>query len=455
MKNKNLFNQKKLNKIGEFKRKIFQTKIENLVTTFYAIGECCITKNDYPQDFKNSHLFDDDFGDNVLSRLKLYDKRNYIRINYQNCINPAININLCDRFLNQGNDLKANKYDINSAFISCLISEDFLLPTSNEPSVFLVNQDANYFFHNIDEDDNNFGFVKAFCIPIKNETFNFFPYNSEKFGIQYTSCSKCCENNEDVNLCKHNENDRGFFVETYLTDLLYFKKYLLGKINVVQIIYFKSQHNKNLSLLAHTLIEYRQNAEYLEKLFSKQIALIGMGRFAFNVSKHFNKKTKIIDNYPELTFNLEGNKLHNIDFYDNFVIARQKYKMSNYENKLFSSRLNCSSLMFGCVNNKIRRELYDIYLRSKYIHNFKILRFDTDSFILAYPKHLTKNDIQENFIKKSKFNYKLEYENIEELVNLKKRSHYFVCQEKTIIKIPGLSINVQQRNNIYNDGVNI
>ena len=221
----------------------------------------------------------------------------------------------------------------------------------------------------------------------------------------------------------------------------------MGKINVVHLIYFKSKHNTDLSYLSNLLIEFRNTKTKLEKLFCKNIALIGMGRFAFNVSKHSKQKSIIINNYPELTFNLEQDNMENIDFYGNYIIGSKKINISNYENNLISARLKCSSLLFGSVNNRIRRECYDIYLKSKTLNNFNILRFDTDSFMISFPydkEYLIKKEI----ISKSKYNYKLEYQDIDYLINLKKRSHYFRCNNKTIVKIPGLSMTVKERNEI-------
>ena len=219
----------------------------------------------------------------------------------------------------------------------------------------LVNRDADIFFKGLDENDLNFGFVKLFCIPNKNEVLQFFPYYSVKHGIQYTSCAVCCEKCENTTNCKHSDDSRGYFVETYLKDALYYKKNKLGYLRIVQIIYFDSNHNEDLSYLANLLIRYRKSKTGLEKLFAKQIALSAIGRFAFNVEKHCSTKNIVINNYHELSFKLESNKIRNIDFYENVIISRQYEKLSTYTNSVLSSRLNCSSLLFGQVNNTIRR----------------------------------------------------------------------------------------------------
>ena len=154
-----------------------------------------------------------------------------------------------------------------------------------------------------------------------------------------------------------------------------------------------------------------------------------------------------------MAFKLENNKIKNIDFYDNVIIAREYEKLSTYKNSVISARLNCSSLLFGQVNNAIRRELFDIYLMTKTNPSFKVLRFDTDALIISYPNNLTQVNIHQELFDRSQFNYKLEFEDIQELTNLKQKSHFFVCNNKTIMKIPGLSLNVYTRNNIYNNGI--
>ena len=438
--------------MGHLKRKTFLKEITREVNRYFTIGECCIKQNDYPKDFKNSIFFSNTFGQSVIEKLKKYEKENYTRINYQNCINPSFNMKLCEQFKKTAKR-NASKFDIDSAFISRLTHIQLLLPSTIKPKCVLVNRDADSFFKRLDENDLNFAFVKLFCIPNKNEVLQFFPYYSVKHGIQYTTCAVCCEKGENTNNCKHSDDLRGYFVETYLIDALYYKKNKLGDLRIVQIIYFDSNHNKDLSYLANLLIRYRKSKTGLEKLFAKQIALSAIGRFAFNVEKHCSTNNIVINNYHELSFKLESKKIKNIDFYDNVILAREYAKLSTYKNSVISARLNCSSLLFGQVNNAIRRELFDIYLMTKTNPSFKVLRFDTDALIISYPNNLTQVNIYQELFDKSQFNYKLEFEDIQELTNLKQKSHFFVCKNKTIMKIPGLSLNVYTRNYIYNNGI--
>ena len=451
-KTKDFFKRNNLSKLGHLKRKTFLKEITNEVKQYFIIGECCIKQNDYPIAFKNSTFFSNTFGQSVLSRLKKFRKENYTRINYQNCINPPFNMKLCEKF-KKTTQRHASKFDIDSAFISCLTHIHFLLPNTIQPKCVFVNTDADSFFNQLDENDLNFGFVKLFCVPNKNEVLQFFPYYSVKHGIQYTTCSVCCEHGENTINCKHSDESRGYFVETYLNDALYYKRNQLGSLRIVQIIYFDSKHNTDLSYLANLLINYRKSKTGLEKLFAKQIALAAIGRFAFNVEKHCSTKNMLINNYHELTFKLENNKIKNIDFYDKVIIAQEYEKLTTYKNNVISARLNCSSLLFGQVNNAIRRELFDVYLLTKKNTSFEVLRFDTDALIISYPNNMTQLNLYQEIFDKSKFNYKLEFEDIQQLTNLKKKSHFFVCKNKTIMKIPGLSLSVFIRNNIYNNGI--
>ena len=137
-------------------------------------------------------------------------------------------------------------------------------------------------------------------------------------------------------------------------------------------------------------------------------------------------KNILINYYHELSFKLENNKIKNIDFYDNVIIAREYEKLSTYKNSVISARLNCSSLLFGQVNNAIRRELFDIYLMTKNNPPFEVLWFDTDALTLSHPNNLTEVNIQQELFDRSQFKYKLEFEDILELTNLKQKSHFLM-----------------------------
>ena len=51
---------------------------------------------------------------------------------------------------------------MNSAYLSCLTHESFKLLKGKKTKKYLVNKEANTSFQNLNLEDLNFGFVKAF-----------------------------------------------------------------------------------------------------------------------------------------------------------------------------------------------------------------------------------------------------------------------------------------------------
>ena len=51
-------------------------------------------------------------------------------------------------------------------------------------------------------------------------------------------------------------------------------------------------------------------------------------------------------------------------------------------------------------------------------------------------------------MKMSKFNYKIEIEDIKLLINNGRKSYYYRTDEKQFLKVTGLSISVYDRNNV-------
>ena len=168
-------NRLELSKRGREKRLEFIKCNTHNIDKIFVIGQCCILKNQYNTDFKTSTLFYKNFGQDVLKELHNYQKDEYIGINYQNAIQPAFTVNLKNSFISHTIS-KATKFDINSAYLSVLTQKEFKLPQSNIPDVILVNDDTNKYFPNLNNDDNNFGFIKAFIIKNDNYDLPFIPY---------------------------------------------------------------------------------------------------------------------------------------------------------------------------------------------------------------------------------------------------------------------------------------
>ena len=432
-----------LAKRGKRKRKNFISNARKEIKNVIVVGQCCIEQDEYNFDFVSSNLYYKNFGKDVLEEIKNYEKSDYDRMNYQRCMQPPITVFLKKEFKSNGIS-KASKFDIDSAYLSVLTHDSFELPTSNIPNKILVNNDANKFFHNLNTNCNDFAMVQGFVISDKKYTLPFLPIRSEANGINYSHCYECKIEND----CKHTDKKRGFYTQGYLRDFLYIKS--MGyNVRVNQLIYFPSKHNEDLHLLASELMLYRKDECKFVRKISKQAALIGLGRFALNVGKSVSlSNNEILETNQELCLAIEKNEIESIDVLKNYVVSHKKQKISNYENAKISSKLNCSSLLFGSVSNYVRLELFRIY---RYIQdNFKntyILRLDTDSLMIAF------EDISESlkfneYMKTSKFKYKIEVENIKLLINNGRKSYYYRTDEKQFLKVTGLSISVYERNNV-------
>ena len=435
-----------LAKKGKMKRKMFTINTRKEIKHIYVVGQCCIEQDEYNFDLVSSSLYYKNFGKDVLEEIKRYEKSDYERMNYQRCMQPPLTVFLKKEFKSNGFS-KASKFDIDSAYLSVLTHDSFKLPTSNIPTKILVNNDANIFFHNLNTNCNDFAMVQGFVISDKKYTLPFLPIRSEANGINYSHCSECIIDND----CQHTDKKRGFYTQGYLRDFLYIKS--MGyNVRVNQIIYFPSKHNDHLHLLASELMLYRKDKCKFVRQISKQAALIGLGRFALNVGKSVVMgNNEILETNQELCLAIEKNEIESIDVLKNYVVSHKKQKISNYENAKISSRLNCSSLLFGSVSNYVRIELFRIY---RYIEdNFKntyILRLDTDSLMIAF-EDISESLMFKEYMKMSKFRYKIEIENIKLLINNSRKSYYYRTDEKQFLKVTGLSISLYDRNNVLDD----
>ena len=153
----------------------------------------------------------------------------------------------------------------------------------------------------------------------------------------------------------------------------------------------------------------------------------------------------------ELSIQIEMKKVDNISFFNNYALTFTNPKISNFENLKRSTRLNCSSLMFGLVSSFIRKEMFEFYIwtETSNINRIQILRMDTDSFIVKcqQPKDF---DLIENYISQSKFDYKVELSDIRVLLNFSRKSHFYSNISNNILKVCGLRLSCYDRN--YNIG---
>lgn len=73
-----------------------------------------------------------------------------------------------------------------------------------------------------------------------------------------------------------------------------------------------------------------------------------------------------------------------------------------------------------------------------------MIRIDTDSLVVSFKKK-HQFAIVQNFINESFFKFKIEIDNIEEIVSLSKKSHYIKTRNVKILKVTGLSISLKDR----------
>ena len=445
----NSLNEKKrkiLHDKGLIKRERFKSISQAYVNTIFVIGQCCISASNYPKEFKTSKFYFNGFGKRVLQELNNFNRKEFIRISFQNAMPPPFTLSLKDKFFTDGKSF-ATKIDINSAYLSSLTLESFKLPNTNIPEAFLVNKDADNFFHGLELSDDNFAIVKGIVIIDELEYLPYMPMRTKTNGIIYTYCGKCMTSIFEMS-CSHKSKERGFVVEGYLNDFLFMKS--IGyTIKCCQIIYFKSSHNYDLHYLAELLLDGRKNENDFIRNISKTFALIGIGRFALSVNKNVYKHVDTIKSNQEFCLQVEKGIVSNVDFYKDFALSFQKKRISNYENSVLSTRLNCSNIVFGMVASKIRREIYDFYKYIRTATNGKLdlLRIDTDSIIIEC-KNSADRELIKNYIEKSAFKYKTEMDKIHTVISFGRQSHFFENEDKRVLKVCGLRMSSFKRSNL-------
>ena len=191
--------------------------------------------------------------------------------------------------------------------------------------------------------------------------------------------------------------------------------------------------------MANQLLKERGNTcNFIQKI-AKSTALIALGRFALNVSKIPPSQVNISRSNQELSIQLELNNVNQLSFFNKYALTFSNAKQSNFQNLKRSTKLNCSSLLFGLVPSFIRKEMFEFFIwtESSYMNNIEILRMDTDSFIVKCKDPMYFNLI-DNFLHKSKFNYKIELSKIILLLNFSRKSNFYSTISSKVLKVCGL-----------------
>ena len=439
----------KLHVKGVFKRarfmKLAQMKRENV----FVVPQCDIERGEYSVKFKNSILYYDSLGDDCKAFLASYNRESYIRLNYQQAILPSLVLDVEREFDAKPNcDIVGNKFDIVSAFITNFKDTTFRLPASERANVILVNEDANTYFHTLSQECKDFGIIKCYIVINRHFRLPYIPYRKDS-KLYYTFCKICLDLRRD---CNHNNTQRGFYVQCYLSDCLFMKYVLQYTITVTHIVTFASKHNQSLHEMANILLDIKNSGSALEKFYSKQLCLLSIGKFALNVSEFTATKINIITSKIDLDIQLENlSNIQSIAFQGNFCILHKKSKQTNYTKQIISKRNNTSNIVFGAASNRIRHEMFSVFMflsSSSIFRESCLLRFDTDAFIVSMPtSHI---NVLLEFLQSRTFKYKHEMNDIIYLKNYSRQSHLIVRKHIAILKCPGLSLNILQRLAIMN-----
>ncbi|HIN07732.1 MAG TPA: hypothetical protein EYM70_03155 [Pelagibacteraceae bacterium] len=456
-------------KEAKVKREIFKNKCENDGFSKIIIkhfNQCCLMNS--PQtELKEDILFF--AGSSKLTYFlekfnefkKTYESQNYISLNPQDSTFSPIfqNYSKFVEIKNNSSQMKIQKYDLRSAFVSVLKDPNFKLPVGF--SKRLVFKDAEkYVIENIKNkemlEDVAIGVIKCCILPSSKTFFPFIPIKNKKNKSNanfLSNCKTCISEIKSSHSCNHSILQRQFTVTINSQDLhfcLHHLNYQL--IDVFEIIYFESsEHFKSLAKTAYILTggkDYNENIQnpYLqkyhetfgifEKYWLKMICLYGLGRFSLNVASIKTEKK----NGLSFLNSLQQKEIIKFNFWGNTCIVDLKRNFDLYN---ICVRLQTNALIFGLVSSHVRRKI---------ISDANTLRNQTDTFIhridadsLTISCNTDTNFFQ--IIQNSKFLiYKEDPIKINRILNFSSRSFAITdVKSKTILKVTGLSLPIAER----------
>ena len=445
--------QKHLEFVSQERRKKFCELItkEYKGLKVFVLTQCCIENCSMPNNFKKSILFNDDFHKLLKCNLLEYSRDKFKRLNFQNCISTNLKCDLGTFFQSKDNTSKIMKFDISSAFIRCVELDDFRIPISSKCTISLIGPDAHNFFQTLDKNDKNFAFLRVFIIAPKINRLPFYPIRKKDGSLVYSICSKCLDT---ITNCQHSDLERGFYADSYLCEINFLRQLGYEILRCTQIIYFEAHHNKGLSNIAASIRKLRKNPSGFVKYISKMLALHAMGRFALCAENMLNSSCEIINDYPHFCLTLQGSKVHNVQFYGKHALVHKYVKPTLLQNQQMSSTLNIHSHLFGLVCFLTKREMYKMYIACHFHPDMDLyfLSVDVDSFSVIISD---QNALQvvETFCANSKFDYKVEADDINTMICYSNASRcYYFRNGSCQLKLPGLSISLRKREQIFHKG---
>ena len=462
---KTFYSDKKSIKDRELRSNMIRQNILNIckgrIKSIQTINECCLSlcnsQKDFNNFFKYLKLKDSKTCFNNLQifkesfNIELFKDLNPQKTILSPLITP-INLSFVEK---KGNGL-IQKYDVNQAYLSSIISEKFVLPVGSPKK--LVGKEAQLFVdQNIINGKKVFALCKVLILPyIKDNSLTKLPFFSLKVkrNNEYTSVlSACrtCSENQSLYKCHHTERQREFIVECLSDDLIFALSSLQYRCKVLSLVYFDKQVPfVDLSDLSKKLYNLRRKSLCDAQNFCiKQIILCGLGRFALQTTKCVSYSRQLFSLF-ELEHSLNSNQIESYDVIYDICIAKFKALNFKFDDILKKSiKTNICSVVFSKISNQLRRNVYEISLQILSSKNLSLLRIDVDSILIRRKKTIVDfQNLIDILTSIDGIHFKLELDNISKYISLKKRSFAMQTEHGPLIKCPGLKMSFKKRHSI-------
>jgi hypothetical protein len=399
----------KIHTINQSKRKFFNTtqlgdladqsmtKIEKFkthtseVTRVVIIDHCCATTEPFEAISTELKLINPSIDMcTYMSEYKesyiMYQRHDFSPLNYQDAILSGI-IHPASFYCQTSGDSSISKFDLDFAYMYAILKTRF--PNGNR--IVYVGHDAETWLEQILHTTNDT--TNCACVKLtmqhdgKNLIVPIFPYthtsnskkafsNINKNKMSFlTTCRQCIIYASSLNRkkpiikCNHSKIQRMFTVTCLLEDvtLALDNGYTIVKVFECHVFSNVTKCEGFINL-AQTYISLRSQTKYDNDKFGsdliKSLALQGLGRFAMNYKNIEFSNQLIIESYSKLKFLIDDKELVSYDLIqsinDKHLVCVGTKKIKRFDNvKNFLHRNGVNPLIFACVNNEIRRKIFN------------------------------------------------------------------------------------------------
>ena len=101
--------QSELHRNTEFKTRLLisaSDEIKQVIT----VPTCCIERNQYPVQLRESDFFDEEMGQNILERISAFQRSNYERLNSQDAVLSGLTLGFSDYKMSLFSDNTISKF---------------------------------------------------------------------------------------------------------------------------------------------------------------------------------------------------------------------------------------------------------------------------------------------------------------------------------------------------------